>query len=495
MNTERIWEHARNFKSFFYKRIHKNDLWTVREICSTLHVEVPPGLDPDYRLSLIACFEAAIYIKGSLFVQYDYYKDDVAQWAVNRGAVAVLSTRQIKSFPCIIVPDVHDALEALMAPFYAARHVPATVITGSVGKTTTKNFVNCVYKRKYHTFCNITNGNTFEYLCYLLQRFDRRAKQFVQECNESDPRNAHHCSVVLNPEIALITNMDRSHIGELGSEENIMHAICEITDGMDENGVVIINGDDPNSVKCSFRQRVIRVAINDTTADCVASNLVSGVNSVAFDLHYNAECTHILLPIPGVHNAYDAMMAYVAGRMKNIAPAEIAAALAKYRPLGFRQNIYKDGTKRMYIDCYNASAKSVKSSLNMLDSAYVKANGRRIAILGDIAEIGEYTEATWQEIGQSVSSSKIDVLITYGQDSKIAHKYVERNTCALYHTSEEAELVSLLHQLVKPNDILLFKASRTMKLEHVVKLAFPRAYIKGMLPIWIYYLHWNIKVL
>ena len=204
-------------------------------------------MDLDFKYTMICCFEG-VFIKDCLFVHYERDDDSVAVDAMTKGAKAILCSHQIGSYPCIIVTDVLAALNKLLQYIYSPISIPSTVVTGSCGKTTTKNFVNCVYSTTYNTFCNITNGNTFEYLGFEIQRLDSRAKLFVQEVNESDPFNAKNCSEVLKPEIALITNMDKSHIGELGGEENIIKAICDITAGMDENGVVIINADSAGAV-------------------------------------------------------------------------------------------------------------------------------------------------------------------------------------------------------------------------------------------------------
>ena len=274
MNQERIISSLREIKSRQIQRFCGDELFTLRDVCELVHAQIPFGPDPDEKLPMICCFEG-VFLKDCLFVHYERDDDNVARSAIQRGARALMCSHQIDDYPCVVVDDVLGALNLLLRPLAAKLHIPTTVITGSVGKTTTKNFINCVYSAHARTFCNITNGNTFEYVGFELQRFDKRAKFFVQEVNESDPRNTLNASQVLKPEIAVITNMDKSHIGELGSEENIMKAICEITAGMDRNGTVILNADDPNSRKVTFSQRTIRVGIQDQSADCVARNLES----------------------------------------------------------------------------------------------------------------------------------------------------------------------------------------------------------------------------
>lgn len=474
-------------------RNYQDELYSIREICRLVNAALPKGADPDKKLPMVCCFEG-VFLKDCLFVHYERDDDAVARSAMRRGARALMCSYQIDDYPCIVVNDVLGALNLLLRPLADRVHIPTTVITGSVGKTTTKNFINCVYSEHSRTFCNITNGNTFEYIGFELQRFDKKAKFFVQEVNESDPRNNFNSSEVLKPEIAVITNMDKSHIGELGSEENIMKAICDITAGMDSNGTVILSADDPNSQKVTFEQNTIRVGIFDKTADCVAERIEFAYDHIAFDVVYCGERTHLKIPVSGTHNVYDAMMAYVAARVSGIPVKTIKKGLMHYRPLGFRQNIYRSGGFTIYADCYNASAKSIRSALEVFGKWPRRSGARKIAVLGDIGEIDGFKEDIYRDVAKSVSDSDVDILITYGTDTEMIHGYLSREL-ATYHTSSMDELCNRLNSVKKKNDALLFKASRSMHLEKAIKKTFPTAYIKGMLPVYWAYGKWTLKTL
>ena len=493
MNPESMLQALRERKSRRIQRSSPELLFSVRQVCEIVQADIPKGIAPDRKFSMLCCFEG-VFLKDCLFIHYERDPDSVARSAMRRGAYALLCSHQIDDYPCIIVKDVLRALNLLLRPIAARVHIPTTVVTGSVGKTTTKNFVNCVYSAHARTFCNITNGNTFEYLGFELQRFDRKAKFFVQEVNESDPRNALNASEVLRPEIAIITNMDKSHIGEFGSEEAIMKAICEITAGMDQDGTVILNADDPNSRKVSFPQTTIRVAIQDQTADCLAKNLVSDAEHIEFDLSYRGEQAHLRVPITGTHNAYNAMMAYVAGRVSGIPIETIQKGLLRYRPLGFRQNTYRSGSNLIYADCYNASAKSIRSALEVIQAQPRKAGSRKIAVLGDIGEIDGFKEDIYQDVADSVSSSDVDILITFGTDARMIHDRLSRKLEA-YHEDTMDGLCKRIVEVRGNHDIILFKASRSMHLDRAIKKTFPSAYRKGMTPVYLAYGRWTLKTL
>lgn len=493
MNREKLVSSLRERKSKRILRSHPNELLSIREVCELVNASIPDRLDPDKKIPMICCFEG-VFLKDCLFVHYERDDDSVARSAMRRGARVLMCSHQIDDYPCIIVDDVLGALNLILRPLAERVHVPTTVITGSVGKTTTKNFINCVYSGYARTFCNITNGNTFEYVGFELQRFDKKARFFVQEVNESDPRNTLNASQVLKPEIAVITNMDKSHIGELGSEENIMKAICEITAGMDGNGTVIVSADDPNSRKVTFAQNTIKVGIHDKTADCVASNLEFAADHIAFDIDYHGEFAHLKIPVSGTHNVYDAMMAYVAARVSGIPVKTIQKGLLHYRPLGFRQNIYRAGSSIIYADCYNASAKSIRSALDVFEKWQRKPGSRKIAILGDIGEIDGFKEDIYRDVAESVSASDVDILITYGTDTKMIHSCLTRKLPA-YHENTMEDLCSRINSVRGKKDMLLFKASRSMHLEKAIKKTFPSAYLRGMLPVYWAYGKWTMKTL
>lgn len=494
MNAEKVLARARKIKSNLIRTFDPKRLFSVRDVCRMLNVSVPDGvIDPDKKLSMICCFEG-VFIPDCLYVHYEREPRAQAERAFRQGAALVLASDEIEGIPCIVVPDVFAALRTILTNIWEPMKIPTAVVTGSIGKTTTKNLVNHVFAEKYRTFCNMTNGNTFEYIGFELQRFDRRAERFVQEVNESDPDNAKNASLVLKPDIAMITNMDKSHIGELGSEENIIRAIMDITAGMDENGVVIINGDDKNSVNAEFRHRVIRVAVENEAAECIARNIEDTPLGLSFDICYEGKTTHIVFDIPGKHNVYNIMMAFVAGRLNDIPEKLIARGVRKYRPLGFRQNMYRAGRRTLYADCYNASERSIRSALGVIDSLSVKNGGRRIAVIGDIAEIDGYEEEIYRGVAEAVSGSKTDVLLTYGKDTAMIAKDVTSGI-PCFHAGTADELTELIKLHSTGPDVLLFKASRSMALEQIIRRLFPLAYVKGMMPIYRQYLKWTLKTL
>lgn len=469
---------------------------SVGALCELIAGRPTDGVDVSAPVALIGLYNEfdPIWGKNCVFFSLDG-RDYLARQAVAHGALAVVCTQQIGSLPCILVQDVQEAFLAVCRALRAEHPVPATVITGSIGKTTTKEMTACVLQGHFRTFCAPINGNVLQYLGFELQHIPRRAQQFVQEVDESYPRNASRCSEVLQPGIAIITNIDRSHIGELGSEENLIRAITSITDGMSPDGHLILNADDPRSIGRHYLQKVHTVGIAAAGADCTASNIRLESTRTVFDLHYAGETATVTINLPGNYNIYNAMMAFVAGKLAGVPTAQILRSLKRYRPMTVRQKLYRAGGVRYYVDCFNASARSVKGALDVTDRMPLKNGGRRIAVLGDIAGIDGFEEQTYREVCTAVRDASVDLLLTYGTGSASIRDLLGAQCPAGQHFSSEQALVSYLKQNRRRGDILLFKASGIMHLDSVVKSLIPISYYVRNLGYYCKHLHWILQTL
>lgn len=168
--------------------------------------------------------------------------------------------------------------------------------------------------------------------------------------------------------------------------------------------------------------------------------------------------------------------------------------MSKYKPLGFRQNTYCSFGTKIYADCYNASAKSIALAIKVIDHLKCSGNGKKIAILGDIGEIDGFEDDIYRNIAKSVSDSSIDVLITYGENSRKIRDFLARDMVC-YQENNMSDLVKMIKSVHKRGDCILFKASRSMHLDVAIKKAFPFAFIKGMLPVFWAYFKWTLRTL
>ena len=431
------------------------------------------GIEPESSFCDVVPTNCSTVHSGSLFIPL-YETDAECVEKVHRGALAVLTDHPLPDVPTIIVSDRMKAMLRICLSFIETISLPAIAVTGSTGKTSTKRMIYSVLKTKKQVFSELENNNTLYDLCRSLQLVEPDHEMIVQEVDESRWHNIYNCSIILKPRIVAVTNIAESHMGYVGSKEALIRTFRGITAGMPEDGIVIINGDDPDSLRAEFNRRVIRVGIRDQSCECVARNIRTGPGGTRFDLCYDGRRIPIRLRVFGEHNVYNAMMAYLCGRLSGLKDRAIRRGLARFRNMGIRQNIVRVSGVTVYADCYNASLRSVGFALKCFCDLKT-GKGKRMAILGDIAEIEGFEEETYRQIAALLDASTVDAVITFGKDSKVIGEYLTRDLTR-YHAGSHRELKELLNQHKKEYRAFLFKASRIMRLEDCVSEVFPKHY-------------------
>lgn len=431
-------------------------------------------LNPSIKFYSIVPSDNAPINSNCLFIPYQE-SDYECKKAVQHGALAILTDHVIGNLPCIVVPNMSDTLFRINQWLYSMCQFPAIMVAGSVGKTTLKRMVSCVLNTEKKAFCLQGNYNTMHGLCFSLQKIKLGTDLIVQEVDEKRKNSTRDCSKILKPDLVLLTNIAESHLDSYGSMDALTESFRGVTAGMDENGIVVINLDDKNSVAANFDRRIVSVGINNTEADCVATDIRESRHGIEFNVRYKNEAEHIRLSVHGIHNVYNSLMAYVVGRLKGISITNIKKGLLSFRNTGIRQNICKLGKTLVYADCYNSSATSVHFALLCFDS--LPSGGRKkVAVLGDIAEIEHFEEDTYQRIASDLNASNIDVLVTCGIKSEMIHSFITRDM-QKKHTRNKEELNQYLEILNRNGGgNYLFKASRVMELEKCIQSVFPNHY-------------------
>ncbi|MCL2518611.1 MAG: UDP-N-acetylmuramoyl-tripeptide--D-alanyl-D-alanine ligase [Oscillospiraceae bacterium] len=401
-----------------------------------------------------------IALKGEIFDGHDFIES-----TLENGAVCVISE---KSLPgnVIVVEDTYKAL-ADIAQFHKRKINPLTVaVTGSVGKTTTKEFIYYVVAEKYHAFKSEGNFNNEVGVPKTMLRMGREFKALVLEMAMRGKGEIGKLSLCAEPDIAVITNIGMSHIELLGSKENIRDAKLEILQGLKPSGKLILNGDDeylkniPNA---------IYVAFNNPEAKYIIHHIRKYYGYTIFSVN---DTNEIRIPTIGEHNVFDAAVAYAVGREIGMDDEQILKGLNKFKHAAMRQNIYIYGGFTVIDDCYNASPDSMKAAIKVL-RRYNR--GKKIAVLGDMLELGTISEEMHKQVGKAVTENNIDVLFTFGESAaNIAVGALESGfTGEIYKFNEINDLNEKIKQTLNKGDTILFKASRAMKLECTIK------YLKG----------------
>ena len=429
--------------------------------------------DPDTVIRAVTESEMPSIEAGSLVISPKGV-DSYARDAVKKGAAAVLADHVIEGIPCVVVKDLTAAAYKINGWLYRTVDLPALIVTGSVGKTTVNRMAAEVLRTGLKPFYCTININCLVSMPYLLCRVEIGQDYYIQEMDESAPHNLFYSMRVLRPELVVLTNICESHVGTVGGKQALIDSVQGGVDVMPEDSTLILNADDPGSAEIKARTKCIRVGIH-SEADCRARNIRSTSRGTEFDLSYEGRTEHIRLSVFGEHNIYNAMMAWVAGRYKGIAPEKIRRALRRFQNTGIRQNICRLGKEMVYADCYNASATSVACALKCFCELPQK-RGKKIAVLGDIAEIKGYERETYEKIARAVDEAGPDLVVTFGKDSAMLRELTAGGT-QVKHVSTRKELNELLRSLrSEGKNHYLFKASRVMALEYSIQEVFPTHY-------------------
>ncbi len=410
-----------------------------------------------------------IALKGANFDGHDF-----AAEAMKLGAEAVITERQVDGAKCIIVDSTDKALRDLAHYYRMKFDIPLVGITGSVGKTTTKDMIYCVLARRFRTVKTQGNLNNEVGMPATLFRLDDETEAAVIEMGMNHAGEMSRLSMCSAPNICVITNIGVSHIENLGSQENILKAKLEILDGASGSAPLILNRDDKllASVDMHGLREIVYYSLKKKDCAVYASNVRAENGGTAFTVNYKGGKYPAVLNVPGEHNVRNALAAFTVGVTLGIDPAECAAGLADYRPEGLRQNIRRVGGMTFVVDCYNAAPDSMKAALSVLAQAELGEGGRRICVLADMLELGKNTRTYHRQVGEYTAAAKADALFCFGENSVCyidgaVRKGMDREACR--HFDSREELAAALKTFVREGDAVLFKGSRGMKLEEVVE--------------------------
>jgi len=415
------------------------------------------------------CTDTRKITEGCLFfalVGENFDGHDFAQKAAELGAAAIVCHKRVECDCTVInVFDTRAALLDLAGYYRRLFDIPLIALTGSVGKTTTKEMTYDVISKKYKTLKNFENLNNEVGLPITVFNLDETFEAAVLEMGMNHFGEISRLSRAAKPTMAIMSNIGVAHLENLGSQENILKAKLEILEGLTENAPVILNGDDKflSGAKISDHP-VYYYGIENDECAVKAVNIKEDKLETRFTVLYKEEKTDVVLPTVGIHNVYNALAAFTAGMLMGVDAKSAAEALSEYKPAGMRQRVNVRSGLTVIEDCYNANPDSMKASLKIMSNM----DCRKIAVLGDMLELGEISEEAHRDIGKSVAENKVDYLFTFGEMSKLMAEEAKKNGVEAYSFDDKSELTDLLLKTVKENDCILFKASRGMKLEEVL---------------------------
>jgi len=400
-----------------------------------------------------------IPLKGEKFDGHDFI-DDVCSAGVG-GYICSNSHINKKASFAIAAEDTSKALLDLASYYRKQFDIKVLGLTGSVGKTTTKELLASVISQKYNTLATAGNFNNNIGVPLTLFGLKSCHEVAVVEMGMSNFGEIDVLSKCALPDIAVITNIGTSHIEFLGSREGILKAKSEIFNGMSSEGSVILNGDDQYlwslKDKLNFKN-IIFVGICNKECDLVAENVRTDETGCTFSVCEN----EYSINLAGEHNVYNALCAVAAGKLLDMTYESVKEGLEAYHPGGIRQNIISVNGYKLINDCYNASPQSDIAAMKVLSSVKAK---RRIAVLGDIGELGKMGEELHRSVGAEFAKSNLDVLVTVGTLSRfMAQEAIGKE---VYSFDTVPEATEFLKKFVECEDAILIKASRFMRFEAI----------------------------
>ncbi len=418
--------------------------------------------------------------EGNLFVAIPGERVDGHSFAADvlkNGALCVLSERELENVdgPYIQVESTLVGFNQIARAFRQELTIPVIGVTGSVGKTSTKEMVASVLGAKYNVLKTIGNFNNELGLPLTLFRIRLEHEIAVLEMGIDHFKDMERLAKMAIPNAMIITNVGTAHLEFLGDRDGILRAKTECFDYMQDESFVVLNGDDDKLItqKMVNGNRPIFYGMTDTSYDGDANDIyASDIENLGFEgmkvtINTPLGSFRAHIHIPGEHNVMNALAATAVGLKMGLSLDEISKGIDNARTIQGRTNLIHAHDMIIVDDCYNASPLSMKASLKMLSSAF----GRTIAVLGDMGELGTDELMQHREVGISVSENKIDVLFAAGT---LAREYVDGalsvNPAQEIHYFEDTlSLLSELKAYVKAGDSILIKASHFMGFDDIVK--------------------------
>lgn len=404
---------------------------------------------------------------GELFIALKGARDghDFMDAAFEKGAAAVLCNHCEADYPAIIVPDVRVALGDIAREERQRLGMKVVGVTGSVGKSTTKEMTACVLKSTYRTSKTPVNHNNDIGMPMAILAIPEDTEVAVLEMGMNHFGEISYLTNIAKPDVAVIINVGTMHIEHLGSREGILQAKLEILEGLSYDGKILLNGDNDMLWRVHDRADIPAVYFGADNKNCaiLAKNVAETASGITFTVEDRCKTFDVHLGVEGTHFVSDALAAVGVGLALGVTPENISRALATFENMEGRQQIFEKNGFTIIQDCYNAGPESMKAALEVLG----KRTGRRIAVLGDMLELGSCAAAEHYKVGQ-ITAENADMVFAYGPnganvvDGAVDGGMIKEN--AKSFESRDA-LADALRLCARSGDVVLFKGSHGMHME------------------------------
>ncbi len=397
---------------------------------------------------------------------------DFAIKAIEQGAACVLSQKPLPAISAdkvIIVSDPLDAMIKIGENYKEQFSLTLAGITGSVGKTTTKEFCAAIFENFDNTIKTIGNQNNEIGMPNTLFQIDERTKYAIVEMGMQGEGEIEKLSVCAKPNGAIITCIGTAHLEQLKTKENILKAKLEICKGLKQGAPLILNGDDELlfNAKLPLNIKPVYFAIKNESAHIKAINIKGEKHGTSFTICDESKNEYsAFIPALGEHNVLNALSAFALAKELGLNAQKAASALANFKTSGQRQKLVEFNGIFVFEDCYNASPDSMKAALQTLKN--YSASGKKIAVLGDMFELGTISEKAHEQVADLCLQNEVSLLIAIGARMKAAYDRAKNIGLSCLYFEEKSEAVNTIVNNISVNDAVLFKASNGMKFNELL---------------------------
>ncbi len=420
-------------------------------------------------------------LKGDLFIPLkgeNFDGHEFIDTAFEKGAVCALSEIEINTQKTYIKVDNTKKALADLAEYYRNLFdIPVAAVTGSVGKTTTKDIIYSVLGQKFNTVKTDGNFNNEIGVPLTIFKIEENTEAAVIEMGMNHFGEIRRLCKMVKPDAAVITNVGYSHIENLGSREGILKAKCEIFDFLKEEGLKILNGDDDMLMTlkgrekntCFYGTANYSYDENDFYADEIAEK---GIDGISFRVHKGSESFWANIETPGRHMVLNTLAAAAVGDYFGLNFEQIKKGVESFEPTKMRMDVIRTDKYTIINDVYNANPVSMKAGIDVLSESSL----RKVCILGDMFELGDFAPKLHFEVGEYACQKNIDVIICIGNISKNIYEGALKRAALdnidaknIFYFKTQEKFFAEIDDILKNNDIILVKASRGMKFEKTVE--------------------------
>ncbi len=471
----------RKIERLFFKVIFANKKrLTLEKISEITGIEVPKEYESLKRKKIKEPTISYKNIKpGCIYYTFRYLNlTDKMKEKISKNAMFVVTPEKIENARCLICKDPVSA--GLKTLNYIRNQSKAKVIavTGSIGKTSTKDMIEACLKEEYKNkmVASAGNSNSAFKAAENVKKLNYNDKILLQEAGAGNGAYdiVKRSALLLEADIAVYTNIKDSHIEWYGSRENIAKEKFTLSDYGKKDGLAIINYDDDILRKHKFVQKRLSFSLNNKKADYYAKYIKvtsKGTRFIIVDSIENKEIP-VELKVIGEHHILNALTAYIIGKYLNISEEKIIRGITKYKTKGVRQNLINVGEYKILADCYNSSYDAIKNILKTFELIEIKESARRVAVLGDIFELGNISEQIHRDVGKLLLEHNIDLIIFNGEKMKYAYEEYSKKRKNSIYCKDKEELVNALNKNLQKDDIILFKASHGMNFAAIIDKQF-----------------------